>query len=119
MQELNEAAEEVHEILGSGFTENVYHRSLERELSERGISFVSEGSIPIFYKGVPVGRRRPDLFVESDDGTIVVELKADSTRGSAQLLQYLNLLDENNNFDIIEGRLIQFNDDCEISSETV
>lgn len=117
MEELNEAARAVHDTLGNGFTENVYHRALERELSERGIPFSSEGSIPIFYKDSPVGRRRPDLFVEGEDGTIIVELKAGTNSGDRQLLQYLELLGEDNNFDISEGRLIQFNAECEITSK--
>lgn len=119
MKELEEAANEVHAALGTGFTENVYHRSLERELSERGIPFSSEGTIPIFYKGSPVGRRRPDLFVEGDDGTIVVELKAGSNAGDQQLLQYLDLLDKDNNYDITEGWLIQFNANCQISTREI
>jgi len=119
MEELEEAAKEVHETLGNGYTENVYHRSLERELSERGVAFSSEGSIPIFYKGSPVGRRRPDLFVKGEDGTIIVELKAGTNSGGQQLLQYLDLLGEDDNFDISDGYLIQFNAECQIESKAV
>jgi len=114
-----DAAEEVHDALGAGFTESVYHRALEAELSERGVSFSSEGSIPVFYKGTPVGRRRPDLFVKDGDQTIILELKAGSSRGDAQLLQYLDLLGEDSNFDISKGMLVQFNDDVEVLVESV
>jgi GxxExxY protein len=104
------AAEEVHKELGAGFTEAVYHRAFEHELSSRGIGFSSEGTIPIFYKGTPVGRRRPDLFVNDGDEKIVVELKAGSDSGDGQLLQYLDLLESDNNLDISKGILIKFND---------
>lgn len=108
-KEVIDAAEEVHDELGEGFTEAVYHRAMECELSNRGVVFTSEGSIPVFYKGNPVGRRRPDMFVEDGDQTIVIELKAGSNSGDDQLLQYIDLLEGDNNFDIKKGVLIQFN----------
>lgn len=108
------AAEEVHSILGSNCSESTYHRAMERELSERGIGFSSEGTISIFYKGTPVGKRRPDMFVESSDGIIVVELKAKSNKGQEQLFNYQSILDEDENFDISGGILISFNDKLEI-----
>lgn len=113
------AAEEVHDELGTGFTENVYHRALESELSREGISFTSEGSVPIYYKGFPVGRRRPDMFVEVDDSTIVVELKAGNSGGDEQLLQYLDLLRENDNYGISKGILIRFNDSVETVEKNI
>ncbi len=107
-----EAAEEVHEILGPGRSEATYHRAMERELSERGIDFGSEGTIPIYYKGTPVGQRRPDMFVDS--GTVVVELKAGSRAGEGQLIGYQDILKDDENFDIEHGLLIRFNDELEI-----
>lgn len=108
------AAECVHEALGAGHTENTYHRALERELSERGVPFASETTIPINYKGMSVGQRRPDMFVHSDNGTIVVELKAGSTAGEAQLVDYQRILEDDDNYDIACGVLIRFNDDVEV-----
>jgi len=107
-----DAAEEIHEILGTGHSEATYHRAMERELSERGIDFGSEGTIPIYYKGTPIGKRRPDMFV--DGGTIVVELKAGSRAGEAQLIDYQDILEDDNNFDIKHGLLIRFNDELEV-----
>lgn len=112
--ELIAAAEEVHAALGVGHTESTYHSAMERELSERGVGFSSEGTIPILYKGVPVGKRRPDLFVESEDGQIVVELKAGSGAGEEQLFDYQDILDTDQNIDISGGALIRFNDELEI-----
>jgi GxxExxY protein len=117
--ELREAVAAVHDELGGGYSESVYHRALETELSNRGVTFSSEGSIPIFYDGSPVGRRRPDLFVRDGDETLVLELKAGSNRGEAQLLQYLDLLGEDDNFNIQKGLLVQFNDNAEIEEKNI
>lgn len=112
--ELFDAAEAVHDELGHGFTESVYHAALLTELSNRGIETSTETTIPVFYKGHSVGRRRPDLMVTDGSSRIVVELKAGSKSGEAQLLQYLDLLGEDNNFNIGKGVLIQFNSDLNI-----
>lgn len=111
IEEVVEGAAHVHKELGEEWTESIYHRALERELSERGVAFSSEGTLSVMYKGVPVGRRRPDLFVESDDGIIVVELKAGSNSGEDQLIEYLDLVETDPAFDDLAGGiLIQFND---------
>lgn len=45
----------VHIALGSGFSESIYHRAMEVELSCSGIEFVSELSVPVVYRGITVG----------------------------------------------------------------
>lgn len=113
-QRVIKSAKEVHSILGPGFTEAVYHSALQRELSERQIAHHSEGTIPVMYKGAPVGRRRPDLFVVTDNGLIVVELKAGSSSGEEQLSQYLSMTTDNDNLDnIVGGLVIRFNEELE------
>ena len=80
---------EVHKVLGPGFNEEVYHRSLERELTLRDIPFVSERRIVVAYKDAPVAEYFLDLVV---DQSIILELKAVSQLASvheAQLLSYL------------------------------
>lgn len=119
VSDIEAAATAVHDELGAGFTEAVYHSAMIVELSERGIKTSTETTIPIFYRGNPVGRRRPDLIVEDDDTTVVIELKAGSNSGEAQLLQYLDLLGEDSNFTISKGVLIQFNDDVEVTTKDV
>lgn len=111
-ERLEQAAEEVFDRLGSGWSESIYHTALERELSERGIAFHSEGTIPVMYRGAPVGRRRPDLFVVKENGEkIVVELKAGSNSGIAQLKQYLSMSEDDLNLGTIRGgALIRFNE---------
>lgn len=118
-ERIEEAAQEVLDELGPGWSESIYHRALERELASRGIAFHSEGTIPVMYKGAPVGRRRPDLFLLGENGdTVIVELKAGSNAGWAQLEQYLDLTEVSDDLGYIRGgALIQFNN--ELSFEFV
>lgn len=71
-QEIIGAAFEVHNILGYGFLERVYHKALQSELVARGIKVEVEHPIKVSYKGTVVGEYFADLLVEN---TIVVELK--------------------------------------------
>jgi GxxExxY protein len=81
---------EVHNEMGAGFLEEVYHESLEFELTDRGIPFVSRPKLPIFYKGRQLKKTyEADLIVI---GEIIVELKAVKTllpEHEAQLINYL------------------------------
>jgi len=108
-----EAAEEVHDGVGVGQTESTYHRALEHEFSMNNINFSSEATIPIFYKDMIVGKRRLDMMVKTDDGNVIVELKAGNKSGEEQLSDYISILEEDDNFDIIGGILIRFNDELE------
>jgi GxxExxY protein len=84
------AAFAVYNEMGSGFLEEVYQESLELELTERGIPFVSKPRLPIFYKGRQLKKHyEADLIVI---GEIIVELKSAKTLApehEAQLLNYL------------------------------
>lgn len=112
---LLEAAEEVFEYLGPGWSENIYHKALIRELGERKIPVYTEGSLSVMYKGWSVGTRRPDLSIEMDDGrSIVVELKAGSNSGRAQLEQYLEMAETSQDLgEIRGGAVIRFNTELE------
>jgi GxxExxY protein len=80
----------VHNELGGGFLEEVYQESLEMELTDRGIPFVSHPKLQLYYKGRPLKK-----FYEADlivIGEILVELKAVKTLApehEAQLINYL------------------------------
>lgn len=115
-EELESAAEVVFDELGSGWSESIYHRAMERELSERGIAFHSEGTIPVMYKGAPVGTRRPDLFVVAENGdTTIVELKAGNNSGWFQLEEYIDLTEASDDLGhICGGAVIRFNDSVEM-----
>lgn len=88
--DLMAAAFEVYNEEGFGFLEDIYQECLEMELEERGISFVAQEELTVFYKKRPLKKKyRPDLMVF---GEIIVELKAVKTlcaEHEAQLLNYL------------------------------
>jgi len=98
------AAIEVHEAIGAGLIESVYHDCLKHELSLRNISFLTELAVPIEFKGLKLAADlRCDLFVEN---LLVVELKSVSILApihQAQLFTYLKLLQAP------KGLLLNFN----------
>lgn len=84
------AAMEVYNVLGPGFLEPVYQEALGIELTERGIPFVAQKELRIFYKG----RRLQKTYIADVLAfeKIIVEIKALdrlTTREEAQLLTYL------------------------------
>jgi GxxExxY protein len=92
----------VHTALGNGFQELIYQRSLAIELAEKGITFVREMEMPIFYKQHEVGTRRVDFLVERK---VLVELKALIKLEDVHLAQGLNYLVA---YDLPIGLLINF-----------
>ena len=84
------AAMDVHNELGIGFLEAVYQEALEFELNSRSISFISQPSIPIYYKNHPLKKTYiADLLAFEK---ILIEIKAtDRLTGhdEAQILNYL------------------------------
>ena len=83
---------EVHRSLGPGLLESAYEQCLCYELSQIGLKFESQVSLPVIYKGVKLDcGYRMDLVVEN---LVIVEIKAVErimTVHEAQLLSYLKL----------------------------
>ncbi len=81
---------EVYNEMGNGYLEEVYQESFELELSERGIPFVAQPKLPIYYKGRLLKKHyEADLLILDK---IIVELKAVKAllpEHEAQLLNYL------------------------------
>jgi GxxExxY protein len=86
------AAIEVHRHLGPGLLESAYEHCLAHELSQRGISFELQKSLPVEYKGVKLDCGfRLDMLV---GGLVIVEIKAVERLAplhSAQVMTYLKL----------------------------
>jgi len=86
------AAIEVHRHWGPGLYEEIYERSLCRELLLRSVAFENQVRLPLLYKGEAVGEDlRLDLWV---DRKVVVEVKAVSELlpvHEAQVLTYMRL----------------------------
>lgn len=91
-QEIIGGAIEVHRYWGPGLYEEIYERSLHRELRLRNIDFKSQLALPLVYKGEVIGEDLGlDLIVESK---VVVELKSVKELEpihEAQLLSYMKL----------------------------
>ncbi len=104
MEQIIGAAIEVHRYWGPGLYEEIYERSMCRELTLRGVSFDCQMSLPLVYKDAKVGDDlRLDLWVEQK---VVVEMKAVSELlpiHQAQLLTYMRLTKS------AVGLLINFN----------
>ena len=81
---------EVHRFIGNGFQESIYQRALAIELASQGIGFIREYEMDIFYKGIWIGRRRVDFFVE---GKVMLELKAVIRLEDVHLAQAINYLE--------------------------
>jgi GxxExxY protein len=86
------AAIEVHKYWGPGLYEEIYERSMYRELKLRGLTYDSQMGLPLEYKGEKVGEDlKLDLWVEKK---VVVEMKVVSELlpiHEAQLLTYMRL----------------------------
>ncbi len=80
---------EVYNELGRGFLESVYEKSLAIVLEEKGLKVETQKEVPVFFRGISVGKFKADVVVEEK---VVIELKAVKKidpAHSAQLLNYL------------------------------
>jgi GxxExxY protein len=66
------AAIAVHRELGPGFLESICEQALPVEFALRGIAFVRQKAVPLFYRDHQIGEHRVGFLVEDK---IVVELK--------------------------------------------
>lgn len=96
------SAMEVHSELGNGFPEVIYQRSLAVEFRNKNIDYNREISMPLYFKGESVGKRRVDFLVEKK---VLVELKAVSEINDTHFNQILNYLTA---FELEIGLLINF-----------
>lgn len=96
------SAMEVHSKLGNGFPEVIYQRSLAIEFQTQEINYNREISMPLYYRGKSVGKRRVDFLVENK---VLVEWKAISEINGTHYNQILNYLTA---FQLEIGLLINF-----------
>ena len=92
-KEIVDIAIKIHKELGPGLLESIYQKCFMYELRKRGIPFVAQKAVPIYYDGVLVSdeRLRIDLLVCD---SIIVELKAQENYHfvwESQLLSYMKL----------------------------
>ena len=67
------AAVEVHKALGPGFIESIYHSAMKVAMEHRGIPYVTENPVHLFFEGVELGVQRIDLVIGDE---IILEFKA-------------------------------------------
>ncbi|VAW48972.1 hypothetical protein MNBD_GAMMA03-545 [hydrothermal vent metagenome] len=95
---------EVYREMGAGFLESVYQECLEKELNNKGVTFISQPELKLHYKGERLTQKyKPDLICY---GKIIVELKAVkeiSPIHKAQLMNYLKATE------LKLGLLVNFN----------
>ena len=92
--QVNGAAIEVHQAMGPGLLESVYHKFMKHELNLRGINFESEMVIPIEFKGETMDTSlRCDLFIE---GILPVELKASQNKPPSEITNTKKTISANN-----------------------
>lgn len=81
---------EVYREMGCGFLEAVYQECLEKELNLKGIPFVAQQELGLYYKGESLKQTyKPDLICY---GKIIVELKAVRELAGEHRSQVLNYL---------------------------
>ena len=93
---------EVYNELGHGFLESVYQDSLIIGLGSQGLQVHTSVDIPVWFRGVKVGKFEGDILVEK---SVLLELKAARTLDSAHQAQLLNYLRAT---DIEVGLLLNF-----------
>jgi len=80
---------EVSNELGIGFVESIYENSLRVLLEQQGMRVIQQASLPVQFRGVPVGQFFIDLLVED---TVILELKAAKAIVPEHEMQILNYL---------------------------
>jgi GxxExxY protein len=68
-----EILKRIHESLGPGYSESIYHNALEIELRHMNIQYETERIIPVTYNDHVIGNLRADIIV---DRSFIIELKA-------------------------------------------
>lgn len=89
-QKIIECSMNVHNSIGCGFQEIIYHNALKIEFAHQHILFRDEVDIPIFYRGTPVGTRRVDFIVND---LVMIEIKACSELLDLHFAQAINYLE--------------------------
>lgn len=111
-QELTEkiikAAHNVHNKLGYGFLEKVYHNAMVLELRKIGLQAVSEKPVSVCYDGQRIGEYFADVIV---DEKVILEIKAVEAVNRAHEAQLVNYLKATN---IDVGLLLNFGKSLEV-----
>jgi GxxExxY protein len=106
--EIIKCAQNVHNTLGFGFLEKVYHNALVLELNKLGFDVESEKPITVYYHGQTIGEYFADLVVAKK---VILEIKAVQAINPAHEVQLVNYLKAT---DIDVGLLLNFGKSLEV-----
>jgi GxxExxY protein len=101
-EKIIKAAHNVHNTLGYGFVEKVYHKAMVIELQSMELSAVAEKPIIVYYANQIVGEYFADIVVSDK---VIVEIKAVQALAPAHEVQLVNYLKATN---IDVGLLLNF-----------
>ena len=105
----------IHNELGPGFLEKIYHNALIVLLKEEGVNFDTEKEFDVFFIKQKVGKFRCDLLIE---GKLIVELK--SVEGYMPIIFTSKLLSYLKASSVKTGLLINFgNKSCDVKRLSV
>ena len=107
-EKIVKAAQNVHNKLGYGFLEKVYHNAMVLELRKTGLEAASEKAIAVCYDGQVVGEYFADIVVADK---VILEIKAVQTVNTAHEAQLVNYLKATN---IDVGLLLNFGKSLEV-----
>ena len=82
-------AYKVHNTLGFGFLEIIYHKAMLIELGKANLKTESEKALRVYYENSVIGEFSADIFVEDE---IIVELKSVERVVKAHEVQVVNYL---------------------------
>lgn len=82
-------AYQVHNVLGFGFLESVYEKSLLIEMAKHDLKAEAQQPVNVFYEGQSVGDFIVDILAE---GRIVLELKSVQQLAKVHEVQLVNYL---------------------------
>lgn len=106
---------EVHNELGPGFPEKVYHNALKMALKDKELKSESEKEFTVYFKTKKVGNFRCDLLVNE---AVIVELK--SVTGIMPVLFRSQLISYLKAAKVKTGLLVNFgNKSCEVKRISV
>ena len=107
-EKIIKAAHNVHNELGYGFLEKVYHNAMVLELRKMGLAVASGKPISIYYDWRIVGEYFADIIVADK---VILEIKAVQAVNSAHEAQLVNYLKATN---IDVGLLLNFGESLEV-----
>ena len=76
LNKIKQIAKDVYKSLGSGFSEDVYDKSMQVGLRLTKMKYESQRAVELKYKDHYVGEGYPDIIVGSGKSRIILELKA-------------------------------------------